>query len=54
MTYYFKIIVKEKHSDSVLYPYMCSVKISGAKVNPETYLNFTHIDFEMSPINENS
>jgi hypothetical protein len=54
MTYYFIIIVKEKHSDSVFYPYYCTVKMSGAKVNPETYLNFTNIDFEMSPINRYS
>jgi len=53
-TYYFIIIVKEKHSDSVFYPYYCTVKMSGVKINPEVYFNFTDIKFKMSPINRYS
>lgn len=28
-TYYFKIIVKEKNSDTQQYPYYCTVKVTG-------------------------
>lgn len=28
-TYYFQIVVKEKHSASVMYPYFCDVKVLG-------------------------
>lgn len=50
-TYYFRIVVKEKNSDSVSYPYYCTVKISGVKIDPEEYFNFTDIQFSMGPIN---
>lgn len=53
-TYYFIIIVKEKHSDSVFYPYYCTVKMSGVKLNPEVYFNFTDITFKMSTIDRYS
>ena len=51
-TYYFIIIVKEKYSDSVFYPYYCTVKVSGDKLDPEVYFNFTHIKFNMSSIDK--
>lgn len=38
----------------MFYPYYCTVKISGAKINPEEYLNFTDIEFDMSPIDRQS
>ena len=34
-TYYFTIVVKEKNSDSVLYPYYCVVYISGEPIEIE-------------------
>jgi len=49
-TFYFRIIVKEKNSDTVLYPYYCNVKVQGIKVDPEEYLNFTDISFDMGTI----
>jgi len=53
-TYYFSIVVKEKNSDTVLYPYYCTVKITGKVIDPMTYLNFTDLDFKLSKINRNS
>jgi len=52
--YYFMIVVKEKNSDSVLYPYYCTVKMSGNIIDPMEYLNFTDITWEMTPIDRNS
>jgi hypothetical protein len=34
-TYYFVIVVKEQNSDSVLYPYYCTVQMLGTQVDPE-------------------
>lgn len=50
-TYYFRIVVKEKNSNTVSYPYYCTVKISGVKIDPEEYFNFTDVTFSMGPIN---
>lgn len=50
-TYYFRIVVKEKNSETVSYPYYCTVKISGVKIDPEEYFNFTDVTFSMGPIN---
>lgn len=41
-TYYFQIIVKEKHSDSVLYPYYCTVILEGKKVTPESLIDYKY------------
>jgi len=49
-TYYFRIVVKEKNSDTQQYPYYCTVKISGNIVDPEEYLNFTDVSFKMGTI----
>jgi len=49
-TYYFRIVVKEKNSDTQQYPYYCTVKISGNIVDPEEYLNFTDITFSMGTV----
>lgn len=54
LTYYFTIVVKEKHSDSVMYPYYCTVKISGKEINPMTFLNFTDVTFKLTPLSRNS
>lgn len=50
-TYYFRITVKEKNSNSVSYPYFCTVKVSGVKIDPEEYFNFTNVKFSMGPVN---
>lgn len=54
ITYYFVIVVKEKNSDSVFYPYYATVKISGEKLDPWDTLNFTDLTFALGPINRNS
>jgi hypothetical protein len=46
--------VKETHSDSVNYPYYCTVKMSGVKIDPEEYLNFTEVSFEIATLNRDS
>lgn len=48
------IVVKEQNSDSVLYPYYCTVQMLGTQVDPEQFLNFTELNFTMSPINRTS
>jgi len=53
-TYYFQIVVKEKNSDSVLYPYFCDVKVLGNEIDPDDYLNFTDIYFNMTSVDRNS
>jgi len=54
LSFYFTIVVKEKNSDTVMYPHYCTVKIQGDKIDPMKYLNFTDIEFEMSNIARNS
>lgn len=52
--YYFKVIVKEKNSDVIKFPYYCMVEILGEKIDPNEYLNFTDITFELDPIQRDS
>jgi len=54
LSFYFTIVVKEKNSDTVLYPHYCTVKIAGEPIDPLKYLNFTNIEFSLSEINRNS
>jgi hypothetical protein len=54
ITYYFIIVVKETNSDTVMYPYYCTVKMSGVKLDPEEALNFTDLSFDMGPIDRES
>jgi hypothetical protein len=54
ITYYFLIRVKEKNSETVQFPYYCTVKISGVAIDPEEYLNFTDVTFDIGDINRNS
>lgn len=54
LTYYFSIVVKEKHSDTVLYPYYCTVKVNGTEPDRLEGLEFTDITFKMTPITRNS
>ena len=53
-TYYFIIVVKEQNSDSVMYPYYCTVKMSGVTVDPDEYLNYTDISFSMGELDRES
>ena len=46
--------MKETHSDSVNYPYYCTVKMSGVKIDPEEYLNYTEVSFEIATLNRDS
>lgn len=48
------IVVKEKNSDSVMYPYFCTIKMCGSNVNPEEYLNFIELKFDMGEIRNDS
>lgn len=36
------MIVKEKHSDSVLYPYYCTVILEGKKATPESLIDYKY------------
>ena len=53
-SYYFRIVVKEANSDSVLYPYYCTIKMSGTILDPMDVLNFTDITWEMTEIDRES
>ena len=53
-TYYFQIVVKEKNSASVYYPYFCDVKVLGNQIDPDDYLNFTDIYFNMTSVDRHS
>ena len=53
-TYYFMIVIKEKNSDTIMYPYYCTVKVAGVRIDPEEYLNFTDITFSMTDIDRES
>jgi hypothetical protein len=37
-SYYFTIVVKEKNSDTVMYPYFCAVKINGTVIDPMEFI----------------
>jgi len=53
-TYYFTIIVKEKNSDSVKYPYYCTVKMNGEIYEEDTSVNYTDINYTIIDINKDS
>jgi len=54
LRYHFAIVVKEKHSDTVLYPYYCTVKILGKEPDRLEETEYTDITFKMTPISRNS
>lgn len=54
LTYYFEIVVKEKYSDTVFYPYYCKVEVNGTEPDRLEGLEFTDITFKMTPITRNS
>ena len=43
-TFYFTIVVKEKNSDTVLYPYYCTVKINGNITDMDEFNRIDYID----------
>lgn len=53
-TYHFSIVVKETNSDVILYPYYCAVKISGKRIDPLAYYNYTDLTFALDPLERNS
>ena len=53
-TYNFQIQVKEKNSDENVRSYFATVQMNGARLNPETYLNFTDMTFSMSALDRYS
>ena len=55
-TYYFTIVVKEKNSDTVLYPYYATVKVNGEAIDLEEYYKFnvTVVNYTINYIDESS
>ncbi len=48
-TYYFSIVVKEKNSDSVKYPYFCTIKVNGEIVEDQSgKINYTEISYSLN------
>jgi hypothetical protein len=48
-TYYFSIVVKEKNSDSVKYPYFCTIKVKGEIVeDTSNKFNYTDISYSIN------
>jgi len=54
LKFFFSIVVKEKHSDTVLYPYYCTVIINGTAPDRLDNLTYTDITFKLTPITRNS
>jgi len=52
--YYFTIVVKESNSDSVKYPYYCTVKMTGDKVEYDNSIDYTDVNYTISMLNEDS
>lgn len=53
-TYYFTIIVKEENSESVKYPYYCTIKIEGDIIVPNTTIDYVNISWGLNELYENS
>lgn len=53
-TYYFTIIVKEEKSDSVKYPYYCTVKLEGDIIEVDNSIVYTDINYTINYIDEKS
>jgi len=47
-TFYFSIIVKQMHSDSVLYPYYCTVKVGGPIIDTNYTINYTLVNYTVN------
>jgi len=48
------LVVKETNSDTVMYPYFCVVKVNGTIVDPYSLINYTEVNYTMTPIDRNS
>ena len=46
--YYFEITVKEKNSDTVSYPYFCTVKINGEIVEVDYTIRYNDINYTLT------
>ena len=46
--------MKEKHSDTVLYPYYCTVEVNGTAPDRLDNVTYTDITFKLTPITRNS
>ena len=53
-SYFFTVVVKEKNSDVNYYNYFCMVEIDGDIIDPNEYLNFTDIKFELDHLQRDS
>lgn len=42
--------MKETNSDTVMYPYFCVVKVNGSIIDPYSLINYTEVNFTMTPI----
>jgi len=49
-TYYFTIIVKEKNSESVKYPYYCTIKVEGPIIVPNTTIDYVNISWGLNEL----
>ena len=48
-TYYFSIVVKEKNSDTIKYPYFCTIKVDGEIVEDTSgKFNWTDINYSLN------
>jgi len=53
-TYYFTIVVRETNSDTVSYPYYCTIKMNGEIREPDYTINYTDINYTINYIDEHS
>jgi len=49
-TYYFTIVVRETNSDSVYYPYYCTIKMTGEIISPVVYIDYTNVNYTIQNI----
>lgn len=52
--YRYKLVVKEKNSDTVFYEYFCDVEVEGDQIDKMQYLNFTDIDYNVTDVDRYS
>lgn len=46
--------MKEKNSDSVKYPYYCTIKMTGEIIEKDTSVNYTDINYTILEITKDS
>lgn len=47
-TFYFTIIVKEKNSESVMYPYYCTIKMNGEITEPDYSIDYKDVNYSVT------